>query len=87
VIVHDLRPRLAAAIGLRGGPGDPVERADSHYRVKCWPVRPVIDPDTGELVRRGYIAYRDPTLLEGDMPEPAEVWRGTDLDTYSPKQR
>lgn len=86
VLVHDLRPRLAAAIGLRGGPGDPVERADSHYRVKCWPVRPVIDPDSGDLVRRGYIAYRDPTLLEDDMPQPAEVWRGTDLERYPPAQ-
>jgi len=80
VFVHDLRPRLAAAIGNRGGAGDPVHRADAHYRVNCWPVKPVLDPGTGDLLRRGYIAYRDPSLLEGDHPEPTEVWRGTDLD-------
>ncbi|MDA1359775.1 hypothetical protein O1R50_09085 [Glycomyces luteolus] len=80
VVVHDLRPRLAAAIGARGGPADPVERTDAHFRIKCWPVRPVLDPATGDLLRRGYIAYRDPSLLEGDLPEPAEVWRGTDFE-------
>jgi len=55
-------------------------------RVKCWPVSPVIDPDSGDIVRRGYSAYRDPTLLEEAIPQPVEVWRGTDLTPHHPQE-
>jgi hypothetical protein len=48
-----LRPRLSAAIGNRSEAGNRVHRADAHYRVNCWPVRPVLDPGTGDLLRRG----------------------------------
>ena len=55
--------------------------------IKCWPVKAVLDPVTGDVIRKEHIAYRDPTLLDYDVPEPAGVWRGTDLPNHSPPQR
>lgn len=80
VLVHDLRPKLAAAMADRvdASDGAPIQRVESRYRLTCWPVKPVIDRHTGELRRKGYIAYRDPDLLDESLPEPVEVWRGTD---------
>jgi len=80
VLVHDLRPRLAEAVAGHDSEG-PISRADAKYRLRCWQVRPVIDRETGKLLKKGYIAYRDPALL-GDSPaSPTEVWRGTDPGT------
>lgn len=82
ILVHDLRPKLAAALADRVETGGaPIRRAESRFRIKCWQVRPVIDRDTGQLRRTGYIAYRDPALLDESLPEPTEVWRGTDPTT------
>lgn len=82
VLVHELRPKLAAAFTDRiEATGAPIQRGESSYRLTCWPVRPVIDHHTGELRRKGYIAYRDPDLLDESLPEPVEVWRGTDPGT------
>lgn len=79
VRVIDLRPKLAQAVGTRGSEGQTVGRVDANYRVKCWPVRPSIDPATGELRKRGYIAYRNPALLEAETIDPIRVWSGTDV--------
>jgi hypothetical protein len=79
VLVHNLRPKLAAAFRERAtGDNLLIERAESRYRIRCWPVKPVVDRHTGELRRIGYTAYRDPSLLDESLPEPVEVWRGTD---------
>lgn len=41
-------------------------------------MKPVLDREAGDLIRKGYTVYRDASLLDETLRELFEVRRGTD---------
>lgn len=62
-----LRPRLNAHVEHESVPdSDGIYRRPAKYTKICWPVRDSIDPDTGEVKKRGKVYFRNPDLLDDD---------------------
>jgi hypothetical protein len=82
VRVMSLRPRTAQGLrdmGQLGEDGPGRVRGRYRYVKICWPVRDSIDPDTGEVRKRGKIYYRNRDLLADD---PGDTVRAASLPKH-----